>query len=273
MTIRKPPAKLAEPNLVTLEAGAIVHRVHGRNYGGNVFNPCKGSPTRFAPLYDAAGECVPSLYAAETLEAAIHETIFHDVPAAAKRKTVPRTLVQSRAHARLEVLRDLRTITHPCAPPDLRRWRIGRNSLIAASPKLYPETVSGGRAPFTAGSPMFRACCGPRTSATRTPRTSSSETGVKPEDFSITDARDGLFDTTFLSDVRLAGLRCGVTITTCRPAFSFIVVRSAGEGGFAVCCRDRSRPVPPAASLDTALAGLLGMRSLFALLTLSSRRR
>ena len=60
MSIRKPPATLAEPNVVTLDAGALVHRVHDRNYGANAFNPCKGSPTRFAPVYDAAGDCVPS---------------------------------------------------------------------------------------------------------------------------------------------------------------------------------------------------------------------
>ena len=210
MTIRKPQATLAEPNLVTLEAGALVHRVHDRNYGGNVFNPCKGSPTRFAPVYDAAGECVPSLYAAEALEAAIHETIFHDVPAAAKRKTVPRTLVQSRAHARLEVLRDLRLAS--LRGPDLRRWRIGRNSLIAASPKLYPDTARWANAihhqfPEVEGLLWTSNQCDPDTAYL------FFGDRVKPEDFSITDARDGLFDTTFLSDVRLAGLRCGITIT------------------------------------------------------------
>ena len=210
MTIRKPQATLAEPNLVTLEAGAHVHRVHDRNYGANAFNPCKGSPTRFAPVYDAADECVPSLYAADTLEAAIHETIFHDVPVTAKRKTVPRTLVQSRAHARLEVLRELRLAS--LRGPDLRRWRIGRNSLLAASPKLYPETARWASAihhrfPDVEGLLWTSNQCDPDTAYL------FFGDRVKPEDFRIRNARDGLYDTTFLADVRQVGRRCGVTIT------------------------------------------------------------
>ena len=210
MSIRKPQAKLAEPNVVSLKARAIVHRVHDRNYGGNVFNPGKGSPTRFAPVYDAAGECVPSLYAAEALEAAIHETIFHDVPATAKRKTVPRTLVQSRAHARLEVLRDLRLAS--LRAPDLRRWRIGRNSLIASSAKLFPETARWASAihhrfPDVQGLLWTSNQCDPDTAYL------FFGDRVAPEDFRILNARDGLSDTTFLSDVRLAGLSCGIVIT------------------------------------------------------------
>ncbi len=210
MTIRKPQAALAEPSAITLEAGVLVHRVQDRNYGMSVFNPCKGSPTRFAPVYDAAGKCVPSLYAADTLEAAIHETIFHDVPVTAERKTVPRTLVQSRAHARLEVLRDLRLAS--LRAPDLKRWRIARSSLIGASPKLYAETAQWASAihhqfPEVHGLLWTSNQCDPDTAYL------FFGDRVKPEDFSITDARDGLFDTMFLSDVRQAGRRCGIVIT------------------------------------------------------------
>ena len=210
MSIRRPPATLADPNVVSLKAGAIVHRVHGRNFAANDFNPCRGSPTRFAPVYDATGECVPSLYAADTLEAAIHETIFHDVPAAAKRKTVPRTLVQTRAHVRLEVLRDLRLAF--LRGPDLRRWRIGRNSLIASSAKLFPETARWAGAihhqfPEVHGLLWTSNQCDPDTAYL------FFGDRVNPEDFSIKDTRDGLLDPSFLSDMRLAGLRCGITIT------------------------------------------------------------
>ena len=210
MSIRIPPSALAEPNLVTLEAGALVHRVHDRNYGAVDFNPCRGSPTRFAPVYDAAGECVPFLYAADTLEAAIHETIFHDVPVAAKRKTVPRTLAQSRAHARLEILRDLRLAS--LRGPDLKKWRIGRSSLIGASPKLYAETARWASAihhqfPEVHGLLWASNQCDLDTAYL------FFGDRVAPEDFRILNARDGLFDTTFLSDVRQAGRRCGIIIT------------------------------------------------------------
>ncbi len=118
-----------------------MHRVHDRNFAAGSFNPCKGAPTRFAPIDDVNENCIPSLYAADTLEAAIFETIFHDIPAeGGKRRTVPKTLVQSRAHGQLKVLRDLYLAS--LRSPDLRRWRISRNSLLASSPKLYPATAS-----------------------------------------------------------------------------------------------------------------------------------
>jgi len=37
-------------------------------------------PTRFAPINDEDGQCVPSLYAAGTLEAAVYETISYHPP-------------------------------------------------------------------------------------------------------------------------------------------------------------------------------------------------
>ena len=136
--------------------------------------------------------------------------IFHDVPVKAKSKTVPRTLVQSRAHARLEVLRDLRLVS--LRGPDLRRWRIGRNSLIATSPKLYSETARWASAihhQFPDAQGLFW------TSNQCDPDTAYLFFGnrVAPEDFRTLYASDGLVDPTLLSDVRQAGLRCRITIT------------------------------------------------------------
>ena len=210
MSIRTPPAALALPAIVTLGPGALLHRVHDRNYGANSFNPCKGAPTRFAPIDDVNGICVPSLYAADTLEAAVFETIFHDVPAGgSKLKTVPRTLVQSRAHGELEVLRDLHLAS--LRSPDLRRWRINRNSLIAASPKLYPETALWARAihhQFTDVQGLIW------TSNQCDPDTAYLFFGdrVASDDFRIVHARDGLVDPGFLADVRRAGRRSGISI-------------------------------------------------------------
>ena len=151
MSIRKPPVKLASPNILTLCAGAFLERVHDRSYSADSFNPCRGAPTRFAPVHDVKGNCVPSLYAGDTLESAIYETIFHDVPVTAKRKTVPKTLVQSRAHGRLQVLRDLRLAS--LRGPDLRRWRISRNALITTSSNRYRDTAQWAKAVHHAVTP------------------------------------------------------------------------------------------------------------------------
>ena len=209
MPIRTPPETLADPNIVTLRASALLHRVHDRDYAANDFNPCKGSPTRFAPTNDAAVNCVPSLYAADTLEAAIHETVFHDIPVRSKRKTIPRTLVQSRAHGQLEVLRDLCLVS--LRGPDLRQWRLSRHSLIATSPKDYPATAQWASAihhqfPYVEGLIWTSNQCDPATAYL------FFGDRVNSKDFQITHTRDGQVDLTFLADVRQAGRRSGISI-------------------------------------------------------------
>ena len=209
MSVRRPPARLTTPNIVILPAGALVHRVHARNYGPDRFNPCQGAPTRFAPVHDAEGNCVPSLYAADTLEAAIYETIFHDIPVTARRKTVPRTLVQSRAHGRLQVRRNLQLAS--LRGPDLRRWRISRNSLITTSPSLYGDTTRWAAAihhqfPDVDGLLWTSNQCDPDTAYL------FFGDRVAAGDFDIVQARDGVLDATFLADVRQAGRRSGISI-------------------------------------------------------------
>ena len=85
-----------------------MHRVHDRGLPPNAFNPCQRGPTRFAPIRDSDGRCVPSLYAGGTLVSAIYETIFHDVPAQAERKTVPRYQIDRRSHGTLQLRRAIR---------------------------------------------------------------------------------------------------------------------------------------------------------------------
>ncbi len=209
MALRPPPVELAGPNAVTLPAGASVERVHDGRYGANAFNPCRGGPTRFAPIRDAEDDCVPSLYAASTLEAAIHETIFHDVPVGARRATVPVGLVRARAHSRLEILRDLRLAS--LRAPDLRRWRVGRDALIAAPPPLYPETARWAAAihdrfPDIEGLVWTSNRCDPDSAWL------FFGDRVGPEDFRVAATRDGRGDAGFLGDVREAGRRCGIVI-------------------------------------------------------------
>lgn len=66
--------------------------------------------TRFAPFIDANGTPFPSLYASATLPAAIHEKIFHDVPANARTKTVRLNELYIRTHSELRTNRTLRLV-------------------------------------------------------------------------------------------------------------------------------------------------------------------
>ena len=59
-----------------LTDGELLHRVDDRRFDGNAFNPCRGNRTRFAPIRDPYDRCIPSLYAADTVQAAIYGTIL-----------------------------------------------------------------------------------------------------------------------------------------------------------------------------------------------------
>lgn len=190
-------------------AGTWLHRVHAADRSSNVFNPCRGNPTRFAPILDVHGGCVPSLYAGSTFDAAVHETIFHDVPAQAKRKSVPLSKVMERAHGTLELQRDICLAS--LREPDLAKWNISRRSLIGSSPKLYPQTAAWAKAvhdqfPDVEGLVWTSNQCDPDDACL------FFGDRVRPPDFRVVALRDGRPDSSFLDDVRLAGRRAGITI-------------------------------------------------------------
>jgi len=138
-----PPKTLRAVNAWRLEKGREIHRIYSETFDANGFNPCRGNPTRFAPIH-SAGKCVESLYGAETLECAAFETVFHDVPVKAKIKAIPLRDLDGRAHAVLEVKRDL----HLAAlfAPDLKNLGLKRSQLIDVTPKWYRATAAWAQA-------------------------------------------------------------------------------------------------------------------------------
>ena len=141
MTIRQPPARLPAPEYADMRRGTVLHRVHLTTYRAAEFNPGLGGPMRFAPFNDSTGTVVPSLYASTTLRAAVHETIFHDIPEDAATKTVRLKEVHGRTHSEIENVRDQRLVA--LRNPTLGRWGISRNELISSSPAQYGQTVCG----------------------------------------------------------------------------------------------------------------------------------
>lgn len=137
------PVPPVEPTLAAYEwrAGRPLLRVADDQFGATEFNPCLGEPTRFAPLL-ADGECVPALYAAETLDAVLMESVFHDIvldrpdgePAEvylADLTTVRRSTIASRRDLRLGRLDD----------DALEALGLGREDLIDTDADTYPDTV------------------------------------------------------------------------------------------------------------------------------------
>ena len=203
-----PPQSLNAPNVLTLEAGELLHRVHDQALAGNDFNPCQGGPTRFAPVRDAAGHCIPSLYAGSTIDSAIYETVFHDVPPSAKRKTVPKSTVENRNHSTLLARRALRLAS--LRAPDLMRLGVGREALIGSLPTQYRRTALWAKAIHDQSGDVDGMIW---TSNRCDPDAALLLFGdrVVPSDLLVAGVRAGS-DGSFLDDVRRAGQRSDIQI-------------------------------------------------------------
>ena len=128
VNVPPPPSPFPSINTQTVAKSTILHRTHGSSFRPAQFNPCKGQPTRFAPFLNAAGACVPTLYAATSREAAAFESIFHDIEPTALFKTVRLDVVESRSVSRITPKRDL--LLAGLFAPDLKVWGLSRGELI-----------------------------------------------------------------------------------------------------------------------------------------------
>jgi hypothetical protein len=82
---------------------------------------------------------VTSLYAASTREAAAFESIFHDILATARFKTIRLEAVESRSISEIAPRRDLALAQ--LFTPDLKAWGVPRNRLIDTPKSAYGKTV------------------------------------------------------------------------------------------------------------------------------------
>ncbi len=55
-------------------------RIHPGRYGATEFNVNAKGEARFSPLVEATGQVIPTMYAGSSLDCALMETVFHDVP-------------------------------------------------------------------------------------------------------------------------------------------------------------------------------------------------
>lgn len=125
------PARVAQP--VLLPAGTELHRLHHVDYPGPSFNPCKGDPTRFAPIFDGAG-CIPTFYAATTLDGAAYETIFRGIPNLYA--GIPRQSLDDRGASIIAPRRDLTLV--PLFTPELVGWGLDAATVFSPNASAYP---------------------------------------------------------------------------------------------------------------------------------------
>lgn len=132
-----------------LTEGSELHRVHG-SFSATAFNPGMGAPSRFAHFEstaDPSARIVPTLYAAETAEAAVCETLLHDVPLAGGR--LRRASYQDRQETKLILKRDVRLAMF--MGPGLRRLHVAPQNLTATDGDVYDRTALWAKAAHMAG--------------------------------------------------------------------------------------------------------------------------
>jgi hypothetical protein len=210
LTVPPPPSPFEPINTLNLPAGTALHRIHASTYGGDQFNPCQGGPTRFAPIYDPPGTCIPTIYAAETPEAAVFETVFHDVPANATLKAVALTKVLSRSHSIVEVARPL--LLAKLFAPDLKALGVTRQQVTEALPAHYTATAAwavafhGTRADIHGLVWTSNQCDPQQAYVLFGDRISSGA-------LSVVSTRNAASDISLVSDIHQFGRRAGITLT------------------------------------------------------------
>ena len=130
--------------LVKVEAGSLWWRVHHRKNASLQFNDSRLGNARFSPIFNAAGNVIPTIYAAAEIRSALMETLLHDAPSPAPGfiylAPVPeeRVLVQLTNKSALQ-LANLQTL-------GLRRVGIKRADLIDSDKPAYTSTRAFARA-------------------------------------------------------------------------------------------------------------------------------
>lgn len=83
--MRTPDGRDVDPPVELLTADTVLYRIHGDRFAADAYNP---GPTPARPTHRFSffgSPTVPALYAADTPEGAVSETILHDVPVAGGR--------------------------------------------------------------------------------------------------------------------------------------------------------------------------------------------
>ena len=142
-----PPPKSLDATLVTWGGGLEFHRVHELAFGGSEFNTSTKGNARFSPITDDAGVLIPTLYAGTTLDCALMETIFHDVPFKAGFKPFSKLKIDGKVHSVLLPTADLRLID--LSTIALHKLGVKRTQLIDTTKVHYPATRRWARALYS----------------------------------------------------------------------------------------------------------------------------
>lgn len=142
-----PDGVSVRPLIETLPAGATLYRTHHAAYPAHAFNsgthPARPS-SRFSFFGDPP---VPVLYASDTIDGALSETLLRDVPLAGG--TVLLEQVENRVLSPVRTTQELRLLQ--LHGHGFRHLHIDPSQITLTSPRLYPQTVPWGEAACAAG--------------------------------------------------------------------------------------------------------------------------
>ncbi len=123
-----------DPVIDTVPAGHLLYRVLSATRIATDFNPGIGAPTRFGFFGDPV---VPIMYAADTEDAAIAETLLHDIPATGG--ILPYDQYADKVLVRLALTRNVRVAAlHGLG---LRRLEVTTEEITASPASTYSTTV------------------------------------------------------------------------------------------------------------------------------------
>lgn len=141
--MKRPPDPF-DPATATLPAGHLLYRVLSATRTATDFNPGIGARTRFGFFGDPV---VPIMYAADTEDAAIAETLLHDIPVDGG--LLPYDQYADKVLVRLKVTRPVRLgVLHGTG---LRRLKVTAAELTAGPAAGYEGTVRWAEAAHGAG--------------------------------------------------------------------------------------------------------------------------
>lgn len=141
--VRRPPDPF-DPAIATLPGGHLFYRVLSNTRTATGFNPGFGARTRFGFF---GKPVVPTMYAADTEDAAIAETLLHDIPA--EGGLLPYDQYAGKVLVRLKVTQSLSVgVLHGTG---LRRLKVTAAELTSSPASSYATTVRWAEAAYDAG--------------------------------------------------------------------------------------------------------------------------
>lgn len=143
MSVPAPPSPFDADEEI-LSPGTRLFRVHSNTRTVTEFNPGHGAPTRFGFF---GSPVVPLLYAADTQEAAVAETLLHDVPAAGG--VVPYAAYADKLLGAFHIQLGLRLAR--LRGLGLRRLGVEARQITDTDASDYPKTVLWAQAAHEAG--------------------------------------------------------------------------------------------------------------------------